>query len=357
MRQTGLLIKFKETDYLAGSLGAQKVMPSRDWRPFKPNNEKQYNFSFDTKSCTTFSVLNDIEFWLKFLKNKFTANQIKELKELGYIENEEFNFSDRFTAIMSGTTEDGNYHQKVLDSVRNHGLLPEKDLPFIGNSWAEYHDKTKITSEMIEKAKKFRNFIKVSYEQNSYQPNVDLGESLEYSPLLGAIPFPAYHAVVLPTPNYVYDTYEPFLYERKVPVHYSYKMIVEVKPEIPPTIIMPDTYTYKYFKPSTDPKMVGVKHELMLILDKVRELAGVPITISSGLRTVAENQAVGGSPNSAHLKGLAVDLDCKDNVKRTKMLTGVINCGTPVFLEITKKHLHIDIDSSIHPMGMTIVET
>ena len=67
--------------------------------------------------------------------------------------------------------------------------------------------------------------------------------------------------------------------------------------------------TYKYFKPS---EVVGLKPELCEKLDAARGLAGVPFSITSGFRTPAENVAVGGVPNSAHLKGEAADLKCSD---------------------------------------------
>lgn len=111
--------------------------------------------------------------------------------------------------------------------------------------------------------------------------------------------------------------------------------------------------TYKYFSQAEVDKY-KLKPELFSVLDKMREIAGTPFIITSGLRTVAENEKVGGVPNSAHLRGLACDLLCTDKIKRTQMLKGILNCGTPVFLEIAQNHLHISIDTSVDVMGTTI---
>jgi zinc D-Ala-D-Ala carboxypeptidase len=47
---------------------------------------------------------------------------------------------------------------------------------------------------------------------------------------------------------------------------------------------------------------------LVKTLDEVRAALGnVPILVSSGYRSTALNQAVGGAPNSAHMSGLAAD--------------------------------------------------
>lgn len=47
--------------------------------------------------------------------------------------------------------------------------------------------------------------------------------------------------------------------------------------------------------------------ELFTKLDKLREIVG-SITITSGYRTPSYNKSVGGSNNSNHVKGLAVDI-------------------------------------------------
>lgn len=45
-------------------------------------------------------------------------------------------------------------------------------------------------------------------------------------------------------------------------------------------------------------------------LEQVRALVGKPLTISSGYRSPALNMAVGGARDSAHVQGLAADINC-----------------------------------------------
>lgn len=105
---------------------------------------------------------------------------------------------------------------------------------------------------------------------------------------------------------------------------------------------------YKYF---SEKEIKGVKHEFVQILDQAREIAGVPFPITSGFRTLEQNKQAGGVPNSAHTKGLAVDIQCTDNIKRQKMLWGLMQFRDKLFIEVAGRHLHVDMDSSIHAMG------
>lgn len=117
-------------------------------------------------------------------------------------------------------------------------------------------------------------------------------------------------------------------------------------------VLKPYFSQYVYFKPS---EIIGLKPELVSLLDKMRGLAGTPFVITSGFRTSEQNTKVGGKPNSAHLRGLAVDIACSDNKKRKYALRGILGVTEPYFLEIAKKHLHIDIDSSIHTLDQVML--
>jgi len=60
----------------------------------------------------------------------------------------------------------------------------------------------------------------------------------------------------------------------------------------------------------TDPQILGHLNLLAHKLEKVRELLGGPISISSAYRSSMVNTLVGSKPTSAHVKGLAADFTC-----------------------------------------------
>jgi uncharacterized protein YcbK (DUF882 family) len=51
-----------------------------------------------------------------------------------------------------------------------------------------------------------------------------------------------------------------------------------------------------------------IEQDLIDKLEKVRELYGKPIVITSGYRCPDHNKAVGGKNNSTHMSGMAVDI-------------------------------------------------
>ena len=138
-------LKLEAPDYVAGQetgIVYEEVNPTGNWTDSLPVKETQYINSFDTSACVTFSALNCIEIQLNYLLNagKLSEDKVKKLMVWGYLENGKFNFSDRYTAKLSGTTPLGNTLQKVWDSIRKDGLVPEAMWKSEGNkNWAEYY--------------------------------------------------------------------------------------------------------------------------------------------------------------------------------------------------------------------------
>jgi len=89
--------------------------------------------------------------------------------------------------------------------------------------------------------------------------------------------------------------------------------------------------------------------ELIWKLDLLRELVGEPLIIESGYRCERHNKAVGGAPNSAHLRGKAVDIRCTNSLLRYKILNYAFYIRF-IRIGIAKNFVHIDIDRSLpHP--------
>lgn len=84
-------------------------------------------------------------------------------------------------------------------------------------------------------------------------------------------------------------------------------------------------------------------YQLVLSL---KEYCSFDIVVTSGFRTPEHNMRVGGVPKSAHCKGLAVDIQAKNDRERYEIL-GFVNekgiCRYGVYI----KHIHFDIDPDL----------
>jgi len=98
---------------------------------------------------------------------------------------------------------------------------------------------------------------------------------------------------------------------------------------------------YKYFK---DSEIKNLNGGLVMMLDQARELAGIPFVITSGYRTEEQNKKAGGVNDSSHLKGLGVDLRCRNSRDRFLILKALITVGF-VRIGVEENHIHCDIDT------------
>jgi uncharacterized protein YcbK (DUF882 family) len=108
-------------------------------------------------------------------------------------------------------------------------------------------------------------------------------------------------------------------------------------------------FTYEEFdSPDVQGSGQMMSKDLILILESVREQLGKPVVITSGYRTTAHNEQVGGKPNSSHLKGLAADIACKDSRYRFELVRELMEHGIDR-IGIGDTFIHIDIDDSKSP--------
>src|ERR1044071_1097623 len=149
------------------------VLQSGDWRPFLPVGEHQYSHNVDTMACVSFSCDNDLEI---------------QRKQQGV----DVNYSDRFLAKMSGTTQQGNYLDKVADTARTIGLVKEEEWPSNDDyTWDSYY--ASIPQDVLNKAEKQN----IAYE-GIPTDKASLLYHLKQCPIQITLPAPhPNHAVVL----------------------------------------------------------------------------------------------------------------------------------------------------------------
>jgi uncharacterized protein YcbK (DUF882 family) len=98
---------------------------------------------------------------------------------------------------------------------------------------------------------------------------------------------------------------------------------------------------WKHF---SDEEAKGLDGELMDRLDVARDLCGFPIVITSGARTPEQNAAAGGTSESSHMKGLAVDLRAPTGKnEREKMIWALGRAGF-MRIGLYDRHIHCDCD-------------
>ena len=103
-------------------------------------------------------------------------------------------------------------------------------------------------------------------------------------------------------------------------------------------------FTYGEFdSPDLEGSGKNMSDELISMLDIARKKYGKAIVINSGYRTVKRNAKVGGTPESSHTKGLAVDIACNNSTDRFK-LEGILREVGFKRIGIAKTFIHADID-------------
>lgn len=85
---------------------------------------------------------------------------------------------------------------------------------------------------------------------------------------------------------------------------------------------------------------------LVLVLTRMRQIAGVRIDISSGVRCEAHNRAVGGKNGSEHITGRGADLFCLTGPFRRQLIEAAVLCGVKR-IGISEDFIHIGISEDL----------
>lgn len=85
------------------------------------------------------------------------------------------------------------------------------------------------------------------------------------------------------------------------------------------------------------------QQEFIKRLDELRARMGVPLLLTSGSRCVRHNIEVGGAPNSAHLHGLACDIDTTNLDAVGKLKIKSIACDLFEGIGVGRTMIHVDL--------------
>lgn len=192
--RSSVIIEDRSTDYLFGAntkVVQNIFLPSLEsWDRYFTPGEEQIGIYFDTLGCVTFSALNVVEaiFNYQIKHDMISTGNIEWLREHGYFDDNGYvNFSDRFTAKMSGTTHDGNSGQRVGDSIRKDGLVPERKWPYPNRQytpvfvWEDFYKE--IPQELIDLGKEFLKRFLIQYEITPTLNDIVMLQAYKNSPI------------------------------------------------------------------------------------------------------------------------------------------------------------------------------
>jgi uncharacterized protein YcbK (DUF882 family) len=108
----------------------------------------------------------------------------------------------------------------------------------------------------------------------------------------------------------------------------------------------------EYFKYETDLMLAcpccgkeGMNQGFLGQMDHIRDMFGAPLHVSSGYRCLDYNETVNGVYDSAHTKGLALDIEMTNSADRFKFVNLLLACGIER-IGIYEDFIHVDVDTS-----------
>lgn len=213
------------SEYQFGAIQTDLALIPLDQRlKYFPDGVLQFNNIMDTNGCASRAPLQILEAKFEYFYQTTMHPNLKAwVNKIGYRDTGKFSFSDAFTEILSGTTENGNSLKSPLECIRKVGLIPGKYLPLKDQTWSEYMDSKRITEEMYTLGRQFKQRFTINYEQLTAESFLealkeDMVDSAVHAwpePVNGVYPKTVgefNHAVMLGTPDIdAMDNYNPFV--------------------------------------------------------------------------------------------------------------------------------------------------
>ncbi|RJQ33854.1 hypothetical protein C4568_03575 [Candidatus Parcubacteria bacterium] len=173
------LSEHTEEDWIFGStsLPCIALIPEGKREKYLPDGEIQRGKE-DFQDCATRGPINKVEtkFTYLYQNGLLRPENASWLEENEYVKEDRVLFSDRFIAILSGTTPRGNSLKAPIHAMHKYGLIPKSMLPAGNLTWGEYHDPRSITPEMERLGKEFLKRFSINYERVYFDTFDDLIE-------------------------------------------------------------------------------------------------------------------------------------------------------------------------------------
>jgi len=89
---------------------------------------------------------------------------------------------------------------------------------------------------------------------------------------------------------------------------------------------------------------IVISENLVFELECVRVHYGKPMRINSGIRCLSHNRKIGSRDTSSHIKGLAVDIGCRDMGTRLKLVKHLLRDAEFTRIGFHREFIHVDVD-------------
>lgn len=158
--------------YILGGGMLPKIILQSDsnWKDHLPKWESQIEGNFETYGCTVFGTLNAVETILNKLNSQ------------------DYNYSERYTYILSGITPPGADPHFVSEIIRKYGVIAQEELPMT-QSLAEFNTPKPMTTDKLASGQTWLDQYSFGHEwvftnTPSKEDRTKLvREALQYSPL------------------------------------------------------------------------------------------------------------------------------------------------------------------------------